>query len=317
MLVIAIPFLSMRLGSSDAGSDPAGTHHPQGVRPAGQGLRPRLQRPAPARRAGRRRRPAGRVREGHRTRSPTPRASYGSPRRSRSQARDGGTGRRDRRRLPAGLAAGRLDEHPAARRSATGSSPRASAGTGVHVLIGGQTAIFADFSSVLSSKLPLFIGVVVLLSFLLLTAVFRSLRDPRDRRGHEPALRRRGVRRDHRRVPVRLARIPARDRQDRPDRGVRAGDDVRDPVRALDGLRGVPRHPHLRGMAPHRRQPPRRHPRPGRHRPHDHRRRRDHDPRLRLVHPRRPGDHRAVRPRPRQRRAARRADRPLGARPRA
>ena len=53
--------------------------------------------------------------------------------------------------------------------------PRASAGTGVHVLIGGQTAIFADFASVLSSKLPLFIGVVVLLSFLLLTAVFRSL----------------------------------------------------------------------------------------------------------------------------------------------
>ena len=38
----------------------------------------------------------------------------------------------------------------------------------MHVLIGGQTAIFADFSSVLSSKLPLFIGVVVLLSFLLL-----------------------------------------------------------------------------------------------------------------------------------------------------
>jgi putative drug exporter of the RND superfamily len=53
--------------------------------------------------------------------------------------------------------------------------PKASAGSGVHVLIGGQTAIFADFSSVLSGKLPLFIGVVVLLSFLLLTAVFRSL----------------------------------------------------------------------------------------------------------------------------------------------
>jgi len=52
--------------------------------------------------------------------------------------------------------------------------PKASAGSGVHVLIGGQTAIFADFASVLSSKLPLFIGVVVLLSFLLLIAVFRS-----------------------------------------------------------------------------------------------------------------------------------------------
>jgi putative drug exporter of the RND superfamily len=53
--------------------------------------------------------------------------------------------------------------------------PAASAGTGLHVLVGGQTAIFDDFSHVLSRKLPLFIGVVVLLSFLLLVAVFRSL----------------------------------------------------------------------------------------------------------------------------------------------
>jgi putative drug exporter of the RND superfamily len=53
--------------------------------------------------------------------------------------------------------------------------PKATAGSGAHVLIGGQTAIFADFAGVLSSKLPLFIGVVVFLSFLLLAAVFRSL----------------------------------------------------------------------------------------------------------------------------------------------
>src|SRR5206468_5134786 len=38
--------------------------------------------------------------------------------------------------------------------------------------------IFEDFSSVLSKKLPLFIGVVVLISFLLLMAVFRSLLIP-------------------------------------------------------------------------------------------------------------------------------------------
>ena len=56
--------------------------------------------------------------------------------------------------------------------------PKATAGSGLQVLVGGQTAIFADFSSVLSSKLPVFIGVVVLLSFLLLTAVFRSLLVP-------------------------------------------------------------------------------------------------------------------------------------------
>ena len=53
--------------------------------------------------------------------------------------------------------------------------PRAGGDSHVRVLVGGQTAIFEDFSHVLASKLPLFIGVVVLLSFLLLTVVFRSL----------------------------------------------------------------------------------------------------------------------------------------------
>jgi RND superfamily putative drug exporter len=45
----------------------------------------------------------------------------------------------------------------------------------VNALVGGSTAIGIDFSKVLGDKLPLFIGIVVLLSFLLLMAVFRSL----------------------------------------------------------------------------------------------------------------------------------------------
>jgi RND superfamily putative drug exporter len=53
--------------------------------------------------------------------------------------------------------------------------PDATKGTGVHVLVGGITAIFVDFAHVLSEKLPLFIGLVVLLSFLLLAMVFRSV----------------------------------------------------------------------------------------------------------------------------------------------
>ena len=56
--------------------------------------------------------------------------------------------------------------------------PAAERGTGLNVLTGGQTAIFDDFSHVLSRKLPLFIGIVVLLSFLLLMAVFRSIAIP-------------------------------------------------------------------------------------------------------------------------------------------
>jgi putative drug exporter of the RND superfamily len=56
--------------------------------------------------------------------------------------------------------------------------PDATRGTGLTVLTGGQTAIFDDFSHILSSKLPLFIGVVVLLSFVLLLALFRSIAIP-------------------------------------------------------------------------------------------------------------------------------------------
>jgi putative drug exporter of the RND superfamily len=46
---------------------------------------------------------------------------------------------------------------------------------GTPVLVGGFTAGQIDFSRVLSSKLPLFIGLVVLLSALLLFVIFRSL----------------------------------------------------------------------------------------------------------------------------------------------
>ncbi len=53
--------------------------------------------------------------------------------------------------------------------------PAAVRGTGLAVYVGGTTAIFADFATVLTSKLPLFVGLVVLLSFVLLAVVFRSL----------------------------------------------------------------------------------------------------------------------------------------------
>jgi len=53
--------------------------------------------------------------------------------------------------------------------------PAVTTGTGVTVYVGGTTAIFADFARVLTSKLPLFIGLVVTLSFILLAIVFRSL----------------------------------------------------------------------------------------------------------------------------------------------
>ena len=55
--------------------------------------------------------------------------------------------------------------------AAMGTSP-------IKVYVGGTTAIFADFARVLDGKLPIFIGSVVLLSFILLMFLFRSLLIP-------------------------------------------------------------------------------------------------------------------------------------------
>jgi RND superfamily putative drug exporter len=53
--------------------------------------------------------------------------------------------------------------------------PRAVGGMGAEASVGGITATFIDDSEATASRLPLFIGGVVILSFVLLMAVFRSL----------------------------------------------------------------------------------------------------------------------------------------------
>jgi RND superfamily putative drug exporter len=56
--------------------------------------------------------------------------------------------------------------------------PPVEESTGAQVHVGGINAIFEDFGNAIAAKLPLFIGVVVLLSALLLMIVFRSLLVP-------------------------------------------------------------------------------------------------------------------------------------------
>ena len=56
--------------------------------------------------------------------------------------------------------------------------PSATAGTGVQAYVGGETAGSVDAATYLSARLPWVIGTVLLLSFLLLMAVFRSLAIP-------------------------------------------------------------------------------------------------------------------------------------------
>lgn len=56
--------------------------------------------------------------------------------------------------------------------------PEATAGTGLDVVVSGSVAAAVDFSEYLSGRLPLFIGLVLAFSFLLLMAAFRSILVP-------------------------------------------------------------------------------------------------------------------------------------------
>ncbi len=56
--------------------------------------------------------------------------------------------------------------------------PAATAGTGLKVYVGGFNALTDDFANLLGQRLPLFIAVVIILSFLLLMTVFRSILVP-------------------------------------------------------------------------------------------------------------------------------------------
>ena len=56
--------------------------------------------------------------------------------------------------------------------------PTAEKGSSLQVYVGGSTAIFKDFAKVLTDKLPLFLGVIIALGFLLLMVAFRSILVP-------------------------------------------------------------------------------------------------------------------------------------------
>jgi RND superfamily putative drug exporter len=181
MAVIAIPFFSMRLGAADAGSDPSGSTTRNAyellAKGFGQGYNGPLQLVA--------------VQDVAHITPTSEKAAF--VRLTNEIARTPGVVKvtppvvlPSKHGEPAVITS---DVFPTGSPQAVSTSdlltnlrdhvvPTAMRGTGVQVLIGGQTAIFADFSSVLSNKLPLFIAVVVVLSFLLLTAVFRSLLVP-------------------------------------------------------------------------------------------------------------------------------------------
>ena len=168
MLTLAAPMLGLRLGSSDAGNDPAGqttrTAYDLIARGFGKGFNGPLQIAVklPKANTG----PALAQLNGALRATPDV-ASVAAP------------------RLDAAGDTASIQVYPrSSPQSAQTTSlvtrlrnsvlPPRERATGTIVYIGGATASQADFASVLSSKLPLFIGIVIALSALLLMVVFRS-----------------------------------------------------------------------------------------------------------------------------------------------
>jgi putative drug exporter of the RND superfamily len=176
MVIIAIPFFSMRLGSADAGSDPTGTTTRKAYDLLAKGFGPGFNGPLQLIAS---------------VDGPAQKAAFVRVQQAVAHT-PGIVGAAAPRFVPGvdgrpGVAIANLYPKGSPQDASTADLlhmvrgkvvPAAEAGTGIRVLVGGTTAIFDDFSHVLSSKLPLFIGVVVLLSFLLLMAVFRSLAIP-------------------------------------------------------------------------------------------------------------------------------------------
>jgi RND superfamily putative drug exporter len=173
MLIVAIPILSMRLGSSDAGSDPSGTTTRKAYDLLAEGFGPGYNGPLQlvAQVSGSSEKAAfAKVTSVIATTPGVVRVTPTVVIPGQGGTEDVATANVYPTGSPQAESTTALLDHLRG-----DVIPAATAGSGVQVLVGGQTAIFADFSSVLSSKLPLFIGVVVLLSFLLLVAVFRSI----------------------------------------------------------------------------------------------------------------------------------------------
>jgi putative drug exporter of the RND superfamily len=170
MLVLAIPVLSLRLGSSDAANDPASTTTHQAYELLADGFGPGFNGPLQL---------AGT------TPAPADTAAFSRlagalrtvPGIAEVSAPVAGKG--------ASLISVIPTTSPEAKATSTLIShlrdtviPAAEHGTSMHVYVGGETATNADFAAVIAPKLLIFIGVVLVLGFVLLTLAFRSLLIP-------------------------------------------------------------------------------------------------------------------------------------------
>jgi len=172
VVLIAVPITQLRLGSSDASTDPSSytTHHAYTA--LAHGFGPGFN--GPLQLVGRVSSPADSSRFDHllQTTAHTPGVASVTP---AVTSPDG----------KVALATLYPSTSPQAKQTVSlvddlrnNVIPAAEQSSSLAVHVGGETATDIDFSHVLTTKLPLFIAVVVLLAFLLLTAVFRSLLIP-------------------------------------------------------------------------------------------------------------------------------------------
>jgi RND superfamily putative drug exporter len=177
MLALSAPFLHLRLGLTDQGSDPASSTTRKGYDLLAAGFGPgfngplvvvsdlaRDADPAPTTRL------ADALRQDPDVAAVPPTVFLGGPTPGRPAVGGVGLTTVYPRSAPQDAATSKLVGRVRDR-----LVPAAAPGPGQELLLGGSTAIGEDFSAAIAHKLPLFVGVVVLLSFLLLTAVFRSV----------------------------------------------------------------------------------------------------------------------------------------------
>ncbi|MGZ4326423.1 MAG: MMPL family transporter [Solirubrobacteraceae bacterium] len=172
MLLCLIPFFSMRLDTSDAGNDPSDTSTYKAFNLLSDGFGPGFNGPLLIATQLSSRSQAAQVAQVRTAVARTPGVvAVTAPRVS-----------------PSGNVAV-MEAYPNSAPQAQGTTdlvhklrdqvlPQFKGTFGTRPLVGGFTAGSVDFSQVLSSKLPLFIGIVVVLSALLLFVIFRSLLIP-------------------------------------------------------------------------------------------------------------------------------------------
>ncbi len=169
MLTLCAPALALRLGNSDAGNNPPGQTTRQAFDLLAKGFGPGFNGPLQV------------VASLPRPNDPTALASIASALRATSDVASVSAARISPRGLTTVF---NVYPHSAPQALATTelvstlrqhTLPPLASSTATTLLVGGANATTIDFTHVLSSKLPLFIGVVVLLSALLLLVVFRSL----------------------------------------------------------------------------------------------------------------------------------------------